>query len=158
MRPGLNRLMQLMKTLGWREWAALPGLSIPKIKVKVDTGARTSALHTFKLEPYQGETGKRVKFWVHPLQNDTEYAVECDTEVLDERVVTDSGGHVEQRFVIKTPIIVGDQQWPIEVTLTDRDTMKFRMLLGRTAIRNQYLVDASASYTAGKPRLKLNTY
>lgn len=132
----------------------MPGLSIPKIKVKVDTGARTSALHTFKLESYQSKTGKRIKFWVHPLQKNTEYVVECDTEVLDERVVTDSGGHAERRFVIRTPIVIGDQQWPIELTLTDRDTMKFRMLLGRTAIPEQYLVDSSASYMAGKPRLE----
>lgn len=141
-----------MKTLGWREWAALPGLSIPKIKVKVDTGARTSALHTFKLEPYESETGRRVKFWVHPLQNNTEYVVECDSKVVDERVVTDSGGHAEQRFVIETPIIIGEHEWSIELTLTDRDTMKFRMLLGRTAIQEQYLVDSSASFIAGKPK------
>ncbi len=143
-----------MDILGWREWAALPGLSIAKIKVKVDTGARTSALHTFKLEPYQGATGRRIRFWVHPLQNDTEYVVECDTEILDQRVVTDSGGHAEQRYVIETPIVIGNQQWPIEVTLTDRDTMKFRMLLGRNAIRKNYVVDASASFIAGKPKLR----
>ncbi len=150
--------MPRMKTLGWREWAALPRLSIRKIKIKVDTGARTSALHAFRLEPYQSETGKRVKFWVHPLQNNTEYVVECDSEILDERVVTDSGGHAEHRVVIKTPIMIGDHKWTIELTLTDRDTMKFRMLLGRTAIQDQYLVDSSASYTAGKPKLKQSAF
>ncbi len=139
-----------LTTLGWREWVALPDLGISRIKVKVDSGARTSALHAFRVEPYEVGGQRRVRFWIHPLQRNTDYVIECDSEVMDQRVVTDSGGHAEERIVINTHVVIDGMQWPIEVTLTSRDTMKFRMLLGRTAIRERFLVDCSASYLAGK--------
>ncbi len=140
-----------MQTLGWREWAALPELSIDRIKVKVDTGARTSALHAFRIKRYEIDGQQRVKFWIHPQQRNMEHEVLCDASIIDERCVTDSGGHVEKRLFIETPIVIGNELWRIAVTLTDRDTMKFRMLLGRTAIVNRYLVDPASSYLAGKP-------
>lgn len=140
--------------LGWREWVALPDLGIGLIKAKVDTGARTSCLHTFRTEPYTENGERRVKFWVHPTQNDLQEVIECDARVLDERNVSDSGGHKELRLVVETNLVVGDQSWPIEMTLTNRDSMRFRMLIGRTAMAGWATVFPEASYLAGQPALR----
>ena len=140
--------------LGWREWVALPDLDIPRLKVKVDTGARTSCLHTFRTEPYTENGERRVRFWVHPVQNNLHHVVECDAAVLDERTVSDSGGHRELRLVINTRVVLGDTIWPVEMTLTNRDSMRFRMLLGRTAMSGRSVVYPEASYLAGEPALR----
>jgi hypothetical protein len=141
-------------SLGWREWIALPELDIKRIKAKVDTGARTSCLHTFRTEPYTQDGERRVRFWVHPVQNDLHQVVECDAKVLDERDVSDSGGHKELRLVVETTLVLGDQSWPIEMTLTNRDSMQFRMLLGRTAMAGRAIIHPEASYLAGEPAFK----
>ena len=136
--------------LGWREWAALPDLSLPAIKVKVDTGARTSALHAFYTEKYTLDSVDMVKFLIHPIQKNDDFHIECHAPIIDFREVSDSGGHREMRYVIETIIVIGTQHWPIELTLTNRDTMLFRMLLGRRAIEAQAVVDPGVSYLNGK--------
>ncbi len=141
---------QNTKIIGWREWLALPSLSIPAIKVKIDTGARTSALHAFFIERFNRDGVKMVRFGIHPLQNNNTYEIICEAPVLDERVVTDSGGHSELRYVIETEVSFMNINWPVEVTLTNRDNMKFRMLLGRTALAGRFLVDAETSFCGGR--------
>ncbi len=142
--------------VGWREWAGLPALGVDAIKAKVDTGARTSALHAFNIRPIDG--GRRIRFDIHPLQRDDARVQTCECDVVDYRWVMNSGGHREKRFVIETPLDLGGEVWPIQITLTDRDQMGFRMLLGRTAIKGRMLVDPARSYCRrrkiGKPSLK----
>jgi hypothetical protein len=138
--------------VGWREWVSLPGLGIATIKAKMDTGARTSALHAFSLDVAREHGAKIARFGVHPFQHHTDAIIWCRTPVVDERSVRDSGGHREWRFVIATDIALAARRWPIEITLTARDIMLFRMLVGRTAMR--FLrVDPTASFIIRRNRV-----
>ena len=136
--------------LGWREWVAFPALGVGRIKAKVDTGARTSCLHAFRIETFKRDDAPWLRFDIHPNQRDTSEVLQCEAPLKDRRVVRDSGGHEEHRYVIETDLEIAGRLLPIEVTLTDRDNMKFRVLLGRTAIRNQFMVDPGRSYLTGK--------
>lgn len=135
--------------LGWREWVALPDLAIPHIKAKVDTGAKTSALHAFYVQPFERDGAPWVRFGVHPLQGSTAQIVECEAPVKDVRRVTDSGGHAEMRPVIETALVVQGEPRVIELTLTDRENMMFRMLLGRSALKRRFVVDSGKSFLLG---------
>lgn len=141
--------MPLIKTkpcVGWREWVALPELGISALKCKVDTGARTSALHAFSVEPFDRDGREWVRFGVHPSPSERDSEIWCETPVIDKRVVTDSGGNKTERYFIQTELQIGGQSFPIELSLTSRDCMRFRMLLGRVALQERFLVDVSQSY------------
>lgn len=142
-------MTQTLQEIGWREWLALPELGIDMIKAKVDTGARTSALHAFEVQP--SADGSTVRFAMHPKQRETDTVIWCESAVVDRRLVRDSGGHEEERFVIGTNILLGSACYAVEVTLTDRDSMGFRMLLGRTALSGRYLVNSARSYCLSEP-------
>ena len=140
--------------IGWREWVSLPELNIPAIKAKIDTGARTSALHAFGMEVFEINGQQKIRFGVRPLQKKKDIVLYCVTDIQEQRMVTDSGGHRELRYVIRTPVSLGDRVWSIEITLTRRDTLKFRMLLGRSAIRGRFCVDPEKSYSTGRTLAK----
>lgn len=132
--------------VGWRETLSLPELGIARINAKIDTGARTSCLHAFRVEPYQQNNETWVRFWLHPKQHDFQEEIECNAKVIDERIVRDSGGHEEKRYVIETQLQIGRDGWSIEITLTNRENMAFRMLLGRTAMHHRIIVDPVQSF------------
>ena len=138
------------KALGWREWAQLPDLNVRAIKAKLDTGARTSALHAFSIKDFVRDGVQMVRFDIHPVQRSSASAVHAEAEVLERRVVRNSGGHQELRPVIVTTLRIGEEEWPIELTLTRRDEMGFRMLLGREALRGRAVVDSGSSFREGK--------
>lgn len=136
--------------IGWREWLSLPELGVPNIKVKVDTGARSSAIHAINIEQFEAHGVKKVRFQVAPVQANDERLVMVETTLIEERSITDSGGHQQVRPVIMTSVSLGELQWPIELTLTNRDVMGFRMLLGRQAVKERFLVNPGQSYVQSK--------
>jgi hypothetical protein len=148
-----NRNQEGKPEIGWREWVSLPELGIPAIKAKIDTGARTSTMDAFLVETFQERGQRRLRFGVHPLQKRRDICIFCIADVMDQRTVTDSGGHHEERFVISTAIRIGERQWPIEITLSNREEMRFRMLLGRTAL-DGLVIDPRASYRMGRSLAK----
>lgn len=148
---------KIIPLIGWRESLALTTLGIDKINAKIDTGARTSALHAFHIKIYHENDRDMVNFRVHPIQRDTHTTIECIAPLIEYRHVTNSGGHTQYRPVIETVVKLGDYQWTIELTLTNRDVMGFRMLLGRQAVKNRFLVDSGKSFIYAKQRNILNS-
>lgn len=142
--------------LGWEEWVALPGLALPAIKAKVDTGARTSALHAVFIEPFGPAKSRKVRFGVHPIPRRSDVEVTCIAPLVDRREVRSSNGEREERYVIETALRIGEREWPIEITLTNRHMMTYRMLIGRQALGSQILVDPGTSFR--QPKLGYRMY
>ncbi|WP_226963718.1 RimK/LysX family protein [Nostocoides sp. F2B08] len=138
--------------VGWREWVRMSALGVPWVKAKVDTGAKTSSLHAFDLQEYVLDGERRVRFHIHPWQASDEDAVPVDLPVLDRRPVRSSSGHVEERYVVQLRMTLARRRITAEVTLTDRDEMGFRMLIGREALAQGFLVDARQSYAGPRPK------
>lgn len=147
LRTGTRRRERLL--VGWREWVGFPELGVRRIKAKVDTGARTSSLHAFRLKRFQRDGRAMVRFEVQPVQRSSASRVVVEAPLAGERKVRNSGGDVELRPFIVTALEIGGRRWPIEITLTRRDEMGFRMLLGRRALRGRANIDPSASFLAG---------
>ena len=137
-------------TVGWREWLALPGIGIDAICAKVDSGAKSSALHVDSMEAFLRDGKQWVRFTLHPGRLDSEGTVDAEAPVVDRRRVTDSGGHDTERLFIATDLLVGGLRYPIELNLTSRHNMRFPMLLGRTAMAGRLLVDPSDSFRLGE--------
>lgn len=145
-------MVRKVKTMiGWEEWCALPGLGLPAVKAKIDTGAKTSALHAYKIRAFEENGQSFVRFKIHPLQRNNKLEVTCVAPLIDERGVTSSNGEHEVRYVIRTPMVFKNVSFEAELTLTSRHNMAFRMLLGREAIRRaKFTVDPAKSFLLGK--------
>ena len=137
--------------IGWREWLALPDLGVAAIKAKIDTGARTSSLHTFGLQTFEREGQTWARFEVHPIQKRAHPSIPIEVPVAGTRLVRNTSGHQEPRPYIVTSVELMGLRWSIEVTLANRDQMGFRMLLGRSAVRRRFLLDPGRSFLAGRP-------
>lgn len=147
---GTDKGPHTIPMIGWREWVRLPDLGVDSIKTKVDTGARTSSLHAFDLKEVEKDGEVWVRFIVHPEQRSSHPSIQVELPLLAHRRVRDSGGRSELRPVVETVVELMGRRWPIELTLTGRDAMGFRMLLGRQAIRRRFLVDPGGSFYGGK--------
>lgn len=141
-----NKPSRQLAVIGWRELLALPDLNIDRIKAKIDTGARTSSLHAFNCQEFEQEGKTMIRFEVHPTQRDNKQTVLAQAELVEYRQVTNSGGQAQRRPVIITTMKLGEHQWQAELTLTNRDVMGFRMLLGRQAVRDRFSIDPGRSF------------
>ncbi len=137
--------------VGSEEWCALPQLNVPAIKARVDSGAKTSSIHAVNITPFKKEGAPWVKFEVHPLQNDGKTTIHCEAPLVGKRKVKSSSGHMESRYVVRSILSIAEDTWEIDLTLTNRDSMGYRMLLGRQAMSGKMLVDPEASFQLGEP-------
>lgn len=141
--PGRNGRKSV---IGWREFVSLPDFSVDRIKAKIDTGARSSAIHAWNIRLLENDGRLWISFDVHPVQRNNQCSISCVAPLVGRRLVTSSNGHREERLIVKTTLAVGPIRQPIELSLTNRDSMGFRLLLGRTAVRRHFIVDAGRSY------------
>ena len=144
-------MLQEKVIVGSEEWCSFPDLGIPTIKARVDSGAKTSALHAINIAPFIKDGENWVKFDINPIQNNVKTIIHCESKLIDKRIVKSSSGFREQRYVIGSELEIGGKNWPIEITLTNRDSMGFRMLLGREAMSGRVLVDPAQKYLLGEP-------
>ena len=151
------RAVKSLPIVGWREWLAIPTLQVGRIKAKIDSGARTSSLHAANIQAVTDRGAPYISFVVHPEQHRRQPAIACIAAVFDERLVTSSSGHRELRYIIQVEISLSGATWPIELSLTNRNPMGFRMLLGREALRRRVLVDTGRSFIAGRSHADIST-
>jgi hypothetical protein len=154
-KPPSGPTLRAVVTVGWREWVAFPEWGVPAMKAKIDTGARTSALHATDLEHFERDGAAWTSFVVHPWQATDDDATRVEAPVVDEREVTSSSGTTSLRTVVAATIQLDNVPRLIEVTLTRRDDMGFRMLIGREALRGHFVVDPERSYLTGRPSKEL---
>lgn len=149
----MKKIMEIQNKLliGRSEWCALPLLNIPLIKAKIDTGAKTSALHALNIECDYINGQPCVHYDIHPIQGNDEVIVRCTSLVVDRRMIMSSNGHKENRYVISTSLSLGAKTWPIELTLSNRAPLRFRLLLGREALNRRVMIDPNLNYHQGKP-------
>jgi hypothetical protein len=138
---------------GWREWVSLPDVGVPWIKAKLDTGARSSAIHAFGIEELERDGATWVRYSIHPWQKTDDGAVDVESRVEDVRTVRSSSGHAEERYVVHMKVALLGRPVDAEITLSRRDEMGFRMLVGREALRQGFAVDPGRSYLGGRPPL-----
>lgn len=156
--PRKKRKLVVKPLIGWQEFCSLPDLGLPVIKAKIDSGAKTSALHAYDIKPFTKDGEKYVRFKVQPLQRN-KLAVECVAKLVEKRYVISSNGEREKRYVINTTIALGGRSFPAELTLTSRHKMAFRMLLGRGALRKaKVAIDPAKSYLMGKKEESVEIY
>jgi hypothetical protein len=149
MGSDIIRTKQAFGIIGWREWVCFPELDGLRTKAKIDTGAQTSAIHAWNITPYEKDGEKWVSFELHPVQNSKKNSTKCSARLHDVKDIRSSNGITESRYTIVTEAKIGLHHFPIELTLTNRDAMGYRMLLGRSALHNRFLVDCSHSYIYG---------
>ena len=137
---------------GWKEVVALPELGLRRLTAKLDSGARSAALHATDILVYETDSGRRVAFTVHPHRSLRGRGIRCTAPLVEQREVTNSGGEVQERYVVRTEILLGNESWSVEITLTDRTRMRYPMLLGRTTLGDRYLIDPGQTYLLGKGR------
>lgn len=149
--PSAQKTHQTIRpAIGWREWITLPDFEGARIKAKIDTGALTSAIHAYNIKVVTHDGRDHAQFEICPLQDTTEIRVRCLAPLVDQRTIRNSGGQTEHRYVIRTLLSLGEERWPADLSLTRRDEMGFRMLLGRRAMRRRFLVDPGRSFLMGK--------
>ena len=150
MSEGSEKTKKNKVLVGWREWCSLPEIGIPAIKAKIDTGARTSSLHAFDIKTSRTEQHGRVHFSSHPIQGNSKIVIQCHAPIVDERYITSSSGHKELRCVISTKLVLGNITQEIQLTLSDRDPLRFRMLLGREALSKNVIINPGRSLCLGR--------
>lgn len=146
---------QQTRIVGWREWVGLPSVGLDWLKAKVDTGAQTSSLHAFGVEEVTRGGEPWVRFEIHPLQRSARDAVTVELPVHDRRRVRSSNGQAQWRYVVLMQLRLLDEVITAEVTLTRRDAMGYRMLIGREALAQGFVVDSAASYVGGQPKRRI---
>ena len=136
--------------IGWREWVSFPDLGVDRVKAKIDTGAKTSSIHAFRIKTLDRDGALYAEFYLHPVQKKKKPEVFCAAPVVDKRAIRSSNGAVEDRLIIRTMLRMGEREWPIDLSLTNRDAMGFRLLLGRDAFTRRFLINPKASFLLGK--------
>ncbi|KZZ53117.1 alpha-L-glutamate ligase, partial [Oleiphilus sp. HI0118] len=139
----------MKQNIGSEEWCAFSELGLPAVKARVDSGAKTSSIHAFNIHTFRRDNEKWVSFEIHPIQNSRRTVIRCERPIVDRRAVKSSSGVAETRYVILTPMTLGDETWDVELTLANRDSMGYRMLLGREAMKGRVLIDPNESFLLG---------